>query len=214
MTLTPTTSCILAAVVVLIVLVVAVLVVGRRRGPAGGRKGVFMPGDAATPKLREAVTLLGGDLACISRVADSVESGARRIERAYGSVDMGAAFNEARLSLTGARQGMVEIVRVVKRLRSTVGRMTPTYQNVLGLYSGLRDSDQPLWAAAKALDVAGERMQSLVSSTDDHDHTGQVHVYALKEALGGAATQLRQMSSCLYSLVRTIHYLGNALQLE
>lgn len=209
----PTTSCILAALIVLIVLLVAVLV-HRHWSQNGDRRGSFMPGDAATPKLREGVSLLGGDLACVSRIADSIEGHGEAIEREYGSVDMGAAYNEARLSLTGAREGMTEIVRSVKRLRATLGTMTPTYQNVLALYQGLRDSDAALWEAAKALDLAGERMQNLVSSTDDHVHTGQPHVYALKQELSSAAFQLRQMSSCFIGLVRSVHYLGNSLGLE
>ena len=207
-----TESCIFAAIIVLIVVIIGFLV--HRYYVGGDNKGSFMPGDPATPKLRDAVVLIGGDLSCISRVADSVNGRGQKIENNYGSVDMGSAYNEARLSLTGTRQGMAEIVNSVKRLRSTVKNMTPTYQNVLGLYRGLRDSDQALWEAAKALDLAGERMQNLVSSTDDHVHTAQLHIYQLKQELGTAATQLRQMSSCFYGLVRSIHYLGSALQLE
>jgi hypothetical protein len=210
-----TTSCILAVVIVLIVLIVAVSV--HRRYSKSGGKSSFMPGDAATPKLREAVALLSGDLNCISRVADSVNGRGKKIEATFGSIDMGPAFNEARLSLTGARQGMGEIVHSVKRLKSTVNTMTPTYQNVLGLYRGLRDSDKALWEAAKALDLAGDRMQDLVSSTGgspDHTNTGQPATYVLHQELGSAASQLRQMSSCFYSLVRSVHYLGSALQLE
>lgn len=201
------TSCIFAAVIVLIVLVIAVSV--HRHYSRSGGKSTFMPGDAATPRLREAVALLSGDLNCISRVADSVNGRGRRIEGAYGSVDMGPGLNEARLSLTGARRGMSEIVGSIKRLKTTLNSMTPTYQNVLGLYRGLRDSDKALWEAAKALDLAGDRMQGLVSSSDDHTNTGEVH-----QELGSAATQLRQMSSCFYSLVRSVHFLGSSLQLE
>ena len=207
-----TSSCILAVVIVLAVLIIAVCVY-LHYSKSGG-KSSFMPGDAATPKLREAVALLSGDLNCISRVADSVNGRGKKIESIFGSTDMEPAFNEARLSLTGARQGMAEIVKSVKRLKTTLDSMTPTYQNVLGLYRGLRDSDKALWEAAKALDLAGARMQDLVSSTDDHTNTGQPATYVLHQELGSAASQLRQMSSCFYGLVRSVHYLGSSLQLE
>lgn len=209
-----TESCILAAIIVLIVLAVAFFIHRSYMKSRPASKGSFMPGDPATPKLREAVALLSGDLSCICRTFDSVQDRARQIESAYGAVDMGPAFNEARLSLTAARRGMDEIASGAKRLRARVGAMAPTYQNVLGLYQGLRDSDKGFWAAAQALDAAGERMQNLVSSTDDHTNTAQPHVLELKTDLGSAATQLRQVSTCLYSLVRTVHYLGSALQLE
>src|SRR3972149_3499858 len=98
-----TESCLLAAIVVLVIVIVAVFVYRRyARGespPRLGRpdlKGDFMPGDPATPALREAVALLSSDLACISQVADSVEGRGRRIEDSYGAVDMGPAFNDAR----------------------------------------------------------------------------------------------------------------------
>lgn len=207
-----TTSCILAVVVVLVVLIVAVR--AHRHYSKSGGQSAFMPGDAATPQLREALALLSGDLNSISRVADSVNGRGKKIEEIFGSLNMGPAFNEARLSLTGARQGMGEIVHSVKRLKSTVNSMTPTYQNVLGLYRGLRDSDKALWKAAKALDLAGVRLLDLVSSTDDLSNTGQPTTYMLRQELGSAASQLRQMSSCFYSLVRSVHYLGSALQLE
>lgn len=205
-----TTPCILAVVIVLIVLIIAVIV--HHYSKSGG-KSSFMPGDAATPKLREAVAMLSGDLKCISRAADLVHDRGEKIETAFGSTDTGPAFNEARFSLAGARQGMDEIVHSVKRLETTVTTMTPAYQNVLGLYRGLRDSDRALWDAAKALDLAGDRMRALVSSADDHTDS-VLPGLALHQELGTAATQLRQMSSCFYSLVRSVHYLGSALQLE
>jgi len=194
-----TTSCIVAAVIVLIVLIIAAYV--HHHYSKSGDKGSFMPGDAATPKLREAVALLSGDLSCICRVADSVEGRGKKIEGAVGESD---AASEARSSLMGARQGMSEIVKSVKQLRTTVSSMTPTYQNVLGLYRGLRDSDKQLWETAKALDLAGDRLQSLVENSSDPLH----------QELGSAGAQLRQISSCLCSLVRSVHYLGGALQLE
>jgi hypothetical protein len=196
-----TKSCVLAAVIVLVVLIIAANVYSKRpKGPPSDGGG-FMPGGAATPKLREAVALLSGDLSNICQVADSVEGRGKKIEGDAGASD---AAGEARNSLMGARRGMAEIVKNVKQLRATVGTMTPTYQNVLGLYRGLRDSDKQLWETAKALDLAGDRLQSLVGSSVDPLH----------QELGSAGAQLRQISSCLYSLVRSIHYLGGALQLE
>jgi hypothetical protein len=207
-------------VIVLVFLIIAVSVhhyytkSSRRQGWRG-----FMTGDPAAPKLREAVALLSGDLNCISRVADSVNGRGKKIEEILGSVSMGPAFKEAHLSLTRACQGMGNIVHGVKRLKSVVNSMNPSYQNVLGLYRGLRDSDKALWAAAEALDLAGNRMQDLVSSTGgSHDpNMGQPAtdtMHLLHQELDSAASQLRQMSSCFYSLGRSVHYLGSSLQLE
>lgn len=207
-------SCIVAAIVVLIVVIIAVIIRRRHWKSKDGNTDAFMPGDAATPKLREAVSLIGGDLLCISKVADSLESRGAQIESAYGSVDMGPAYNEARLSLVGAKEGMAEIVKCIKRLQKSTSTMTPTYENALSVYRGLQDSDKALWGAAQSLDHAGKRMQDLVSSTDDHTHTAQVHFYALKQELAAAAAQMRQMATCFYSLVRSVHYLGSSLQLE
>jgi len=205
-----TESCIFAAVVVLVVLIVAVFVVYRRVPNRASRP--VLGGAATTLKLWEAVALLGSNLTCISRVADSVNGRGQKIENGYGLVDTGPAYNEARLSLTGARQGMAKIVESIKRLNSTLNRVAPAYQNVLGLYQGLRDSDQPLREAAKNLDLAGLRMQGLVALPDGRVGTEAPH--ALKQELGFAATQLRQISACFYGLVRSVHHLGNALQLE
>lgn len=206
-------SCIVAAIVVLIVVIIATLIRRLRKSRDAGADS-FMPGDAATPKLREAVSLIGGDLLCISKVADSLEGCAARIESSYGSVDMGPAYNEARLNLMGAQEGMTEVVKSIKRLQESTSTMTPTYENALSVYRGLQDSDKTLWGAAQSLDHAGKRMQDLVSSTDDHSYTAQPHFYDLKQELGAAAMQMRQMATCFYSLVRSVHYLGSSLQLE
>lgn len=191
-----TAACILAAVVVLIVLIVAVLAYRR-----GRRESIpFMPGDPATPKLRSAVLMLRGDLACIAHVADSIEQRGFKLDAANATSGPAA---EAHQSLSGARRGMAEIVSGVKSLRATLETMPPTYHNVLGLYRGLRDGDQALWDAAKSLDAAGARMGELVGR--DAPQGGE---------LAAAGRQLRQMASCLYSLVRSTHLLGDALGLE
>ena len=52
------TSCIFAAVIILIVLIIAVFI--HCHYSKSGDKSAFMPGDAATPRLREAVALLSG----------------------------------------------------------------------------------------------------------------------------------------------------------
>ena len=169
-TMNTTASCILAAIIVLLILITAVMIHRHRasRGGFGDRTSRFMPGDAATSNLREAVALLARDLNCISRVSDSVEGQEKRIEISYGSINLEPAFNEAWQSLAGARSGIGEIVDSVNRLQAAVKKMPPTYQNVLSLYHGLRDSDKAFWEAAKSLDLAGGRMQTLIFSTDGH----------------------------------------------
>jgi len=197
------TSCIIAAVIVLTVLIIAVCVTYR----AGDKKPSsddFMPGDAATPKLREAVALISNDLGCISRVSDNVKIVGKQIEDGdYGQDDKDIA-REAQDTLTSACQGMAAVVTSAKRLKATVDIMTPTYQNVLGLYQGLRDSDTAIWKTAHEIDLAAGRLQALV--TDDTN--------GLHQEMSTAAVQLRQISSCFYRFIRSIHYLGNALQLE
>ena len=154
--------------------------------------------------LKEAVAFLGGDLACIARIADSAERRGKEIEkRHYGSELM-----EARLSLNGARRSMTEIITGVKRLRAALGKMEPTYYNVYDLYQGLRvGGDKTLWVAARALAAAGERMQHLTATRDG---TNQI----LRQELNSAAIQLKLVSSGLYGLIRSINSLGGALRLE
>jgi hypothetical protein len=205
-----TYACLLAALAVLIILIVLAY---ERKWFGRGRDN-FMPGDPATPKLREGVALVGGDLTCIVETARGIEALSASIEQDYGPIDMGPAYNEARLIMTGAQKGMAHVVASAKTLRASVKAMTPTYQNALSVYQGLRDSDAALWRSAQALDDAGKKIQDLVSSTDDHDHVGQPHVHELKMQLGRAALLLRQVSTCLYGLVRSVHYLGDSLQLE
>lgn len=206
-----TTASILAIVVVLALLLSILVVAVVRRYDA--RDG-FMPGDAATPKLREAVALIYKDLSCICQAAGGVEQRGAKIEAVVGAgstAGSNAGSNagstaisaEARATLSNARQGIKGIVSNVERLRATVETMTPTYQNVLGLYQGLRDSDQQLWATAQALDRAGARLVSSPAM----ERAGNLELQA-------AGEQLRQISTCLYSLVRSVHYLGNALLLE
>lgn len=192
----------LAIIAVLVMIIAAAMAFRRRRRSA--EQDDFMPGDPATPKIREAVAIVSENLSIISQVADSLEGRVLRIEGS-GS---GADFGEARQILSGARQGMGEVVRSIKRLRGAVETMTPTYQNALGLYLGLRDSDRALWETAKALSLAENRVRELVDSSDAEGPAD------LKGDLGAAATLLYQMSSCLYNLVRSVHYLGVSLQLE
>ena len=202
-----------AAVLLLLVIIVAACVYRFFSLRAEPRGDGFMPGDAATPKLREAVALVGSNLTCISRIANTIQGRGQKIE-GYGLVDLGSAFNEARLSLDRAQTCLSRIVGGVKSFNSTLSKMAPTYQNVLGLYRNLRDSDASFWGAAEDLDVVGSQIQSLVSSTDGHTHTGHQYMNEFKRDLGSAAIQIRQVSTCLYNLVRSIHILGNALLLE
>ena len=193
----PTIAYLLAAVIVL--LIIAVAVIYRRRE----RREKFMPDDPTTPKLRQAVKFIGGDLDCIANTALAVKVKEEEIESGTES-----AYPDAIQVLEGAQLGMAEIVRSVERLRGTIRTMTPTYQNALGLYRGLRDSDRALWAAAKSLDNAGVQINKIISDTGMQE-SGTDHAL-----LVAAAGQLHQISTCLYSLVRSVHYLGGALQLE
>ena len=204
---------ILAVVIILVILIITYIAYGRRSTEKKTRDR-FMPGDAATPKIRSAVGSLGKDLACVSAHAGQVKMIGDRVERTYGSVHLGAALDTARTKLVSGCQGMCGITQSIGRLGKTLEIMTPTYQNALGLYKGLRNSDTTLREVAETLGTAGEQMQELVASTDDHDHTAQAHTAAAKNEIAMAAVQLRQVSCCLYSLVRSVSLLGNALQLE
>lgn len=195
---TTTLAYLLAAVIVL--LIIAVAVIYRRRE----NREKFMPDDPTTPKLRQAVKFVGGDLDCIANTARAVKVKEEEIESSAGS-----PYPEAVQVLEGAQAGISEIVNSVERLRGAIRTMTPTYQNALGLYRGLRDSDRALWAAAKSLDAAGKQIDQIISDTGMSDDPGPDHALLVM-----AAGQLRQISTCLYSLVRSVHYLGGALQLE
>ena len=166
--------------------------------------GYFCTRSDGSRNLKEAVAFLGGDLACIARIADSAERRGKEIEKRHS----GSELMEARLSLNGARRSMTEIVTGVKRLRAALGKMEPTYYNVYDLYQGLRfGGDKTLWVAARALADAGERMQHLTATGDC---TNQI----LKQELNSAAIQLKLVSSGFYGLIRSINSLGSALQLE
>jgi hypothetical protein len=203
---------ILAAIFLLVLLLAAV----HAQGCSSCRLGAahFMPGDASTPKLREAVALVRGDLARIARLARGLEAGGLRIEAGYGPVDMGAAFNEARLVLAEARRGAERAVGDARGLRASQTALPPTYQNALTLFQELRGGDGSLWGTARGLDLAAARMQALVSSTDGHAHTAQAHFHALKLELTSAALLLRELATCFYALARSAHHLGEALELE
>jgi hypothetical protein len=206
-----TAPCVLAAIIVLIVLIIAVLV-HRRFSKSGGTDG-FKTSHAASLRLREAVALLNGDLSCISRIADSINTHENRIKEKLGAADMDTAFKGAHRILQGARLGMVEIVRSIKRLKSTISSMDHSYNNVLSLYQGLRDSDKALWGAADAIDLAGDRMQYFTPAADikpDHKDLS----LSIQQDLASVASQLHQLSSCLYGLVRSVHTLGSSLRLE
>ncbi len=201
--ITPAEACVLAAAVIVLVLIVVVLVRRGRRGEG------YMPGDPATPKLREAVGLLAQDLACITQTADAVGRQEKKIAAAGAGAPAGAPIAEARATLAAARLGAAAIVEGARRLEARLRATPPTYQNVLGLYQGLRDSDAAYWRAAEALDLAAVRMQGLVALEaapgDARQLAGEIDV---------AARQLRGISTCVYGFVRSVHYLGGALMLE
>ena len=201
------------AVLLLLVIIVAGCVYRFFSASRGPRGNGFMPGDAATPKLREAVALVGSNLTCVARIANMLQGRGQKIE-GYEFADLGSAYNEARLSLDRAQNCLSKTLGGVKTLNSALGKMAPTYQNVFELYRSLRDSDASFWGAAEDLDAVGSRIQNLVSSTDGHTYTGRQHMNEFKRDLGSAAIQIRQVSTCLYDLVRSIHILGNALLLE
>ena len=209
-----TIACLLAIVIVLVVLIVAVLATrankkraAKQKSAAQSREG-FMPGDAATPKLRVSVGQIGGTLARITHLADSIEKNGDVIKEAAPST--GGALDEANQSLAQTQSGMSEIVYSVRRLQTTLETMTPTYQNVLGLYRGLRDSDKYLLEAAKSLGAAGDKTADEVSLAGDQAETAQ----GLKDRLAESATELKDMSRQIRILVRQIHVLGADLQLE
>lgn len=186
-----TQSCTLVAIIIIVIIIVIV---------AAGR---FCSKGSSTdiPNLKEAVAFLGGDLACIARIADSAEGRGKKIEKCYGS-----DFMEARLSLNSTRQSMTEIISGVKRLRAAIGRMEPTHQNVYNLYQALcSGGDKTLWVAAQALADASKRMLHLIASEDS---TNQI----LKQELNSAAVQLGLVSSGFYRLIQSINYLGDTLR--
>lgn len=233
-------AAVLATVVVLVILAAGCLWGVRR---ARRRRAGFMPGDAATPKIREAVALVGRDLACISGVAAAVDARGDALERAGGAgaaegaaagdaVAEGApapggaaaggaaaegtaarrdALADARARLVEARGGVRGIVESVRRLRATLDAMPPTYQNALGLYRGLRDGDLALQSAAAGLGAAGARMLTRVGEAPEDEDAAEA---AEAAELRAAAFQLGQMKACFASLVRSVHLLGDALQLE
>ncbi|GFR89075.1 hypothetical protein ElyMa_002534100 [Elysia marginata] len=218
-----TAVCTFATIIVVIVLIVAKHALFHYLQTSGTqRENKFIP-KRATSLLQEAVALLSGDLNSISRIADTVNERGKRIEKAYGeanlrgSVGAELGLREVRLSFAGARRGMSEIVGTIKRLKATLNTMPLTYQNVLGLYRGLRDSDKAFWEAANIFDTVGSRMHSLILADAAPTHSknvDQVYTQALRQELDSAAAQLHQMSTSFYSLVRSIHFLGSALQLE
>jgi hypothetical protein len=191
-------------IALLIVLVIAAAVALARRGRAGC---AFMPGDPAPPKLQSAIYMIGGDLDCIARLADEIEERGEGMEARLAPG--GEAAAEAAQSLAGARQAITEIRFSVKRLRATVGTMTPTYLNVLGLYRGLRDGDAAFWGAAANLEAAGGRMAALSSGAAPAALSS-----ATRQELRATGARLDQLSTCLHNLSRTVHHLGGALELE
>ncbi len=196
------TYAVIALLVVLAIIAVAAWLL-RRKGEGSG----FMPGDPAPPKLRSAVYMIGGDLDCIARLADAIEERGGGMEARLAPGE--GAVAEAAQSLAGARQAITEIRFSVNRLRATIGTMTPTYFNILGLYRGLRDSDTAFWEAAMDLEAAGRRMAALSSSAAPVALSPSV-----REDLRAAGGQLGRLSSCLYNLSRSVHYLGETLDLE
>ncbi len=192
---------VIALLVVLTIIAVAAWLL-RRRGGGGS----FMPGDPAPRKLQSAVYMIGGDLDCIARLTDAIEERGGGMETQQAP---GGAAAEAAQCLAGARQAITEIRFSVKRLRLTVGTMTPTYLNVLGLYRGLRDCDAAFGDAATDLEAAGQRMAALSAGA-----APAALAPPARQELRAAGARLHQLSTCLRNLGRTVHHLGAALDLE
>ena len=201
----------LAVIAVLVIIVIGLWALSRK--PAR-KKNAFMPGDPASPLVRDAIARIEQELEEISNISDNVGRIEAEIKAAYDTTDMGPAFNEARLVLAGAQRGLEDIAASIKSLKIALDTMPPTYQNALGLYKGLRDGDKALLLSARALDANGERMMNLITSIEDHDESAQSQVEVLNRALRTEATQLHQLSMRFYDLLRSVHALGRALDLE
>ena len=199
-------------VVVFLTILIVVYYAYARKSKKGGDN--FMPGDAAVPSIREAMGEISQDLQSITQSASRLNQIGDRIATSYGSVDMGGPMNTARAILAESRNQMSQIVANIGALSRTTNKMTPTYQNALSLYQGLRDSDTPLRASAMALGKAGELIRQNVASTDGHLTIMQPHREALRADLAAGATQLSLLSAGISSLGRSLHFLGNTLQLE
>jgi hypothetical protein len=157
--------------------------------------GAFMPGDPASAKLRSNVFAIGRDLDTISRLASRLKLGP---PRAFPPITLppAAAQQEAEALLLAAQCWLRSLLSAVERLRATVSTIPPTYSNVLGLYEGLEGSD-------RALEITAQALQTIAARVDQ-----------LTPGAGGASALLRELGRAVRVLLRDVHALGAALDLE
>lgn len=202
----------LAGVVVLTALVAVYAWSASRRKPRGSS---FMPGDGASPLVRDAAARLLGDLRAVSDGASKVRETRGAIEREYGSVDTGGALNSGRLRLQRACGGMAAIASSIGRMEAAVEGMPPTHGNILALYGGLRDSDPAIRATAQALGATSETVLADAAATEGHQASwGQPHRARLRQLLARGGAELGALQGGLGALLRSTHRLGVALDLE
>ena len=183
-------SVVLAILVVLILIIVAVFMYKKYRG----HRDQFMPGDPATPKLREAASLIQGNLQCILQTRDHIRSCAVRAD----------LTGEDQRLLSAAKHGAELISENISPLYEKISHMVPTYENVLAIYQGLCDSDQSIWTNADAFNDASKQLTASISHQKSYEN---------QISLSVCARQLQNIAKCCYSLCRSINYLGASLGL-
>ena len=116
-------------------------------------------------------------------------------------VELGREFSGQAAAMGLAAAGDSHVVRTLERAKTELGCATPTYANYLAVYHGLSSTDVSMLAAADAYAEAGGRI-CLAPAPRDADAC-----LLLKGTLEAMGWQLRHV-------VRTIHRLGSALEIE
>jgi hypothetical protein len=113
-------------------------------------------------------------------------------------VELGREYD----SRAAVAPGESHIVRTLERAKTELGRARPTYANYLAVYRGLSSTDESLLAAADAYESAAAHMVATAARTNDD---------VCRRPIGDT---LEAMGRQLRLVVRTVHRLGAALEVE
>lgn len=200
-----TAGCVVAVVIVLALILVVAL--WRASSSSGGREG-FLSSDHANFKIIDRVNSLAADLNCVQRLSVRIHQDTEKVKLHGADGDPQSPNGRIISQLAGAGEAMKHTTIAVTALNDSLSRSPPTYASALRLYHNLGGSDRPIMASADYLDrTANEINQTLMRN---EWHGGDRVPAAAQEACAG----LKQMASCMRSLLHSTHYLGAALGVE
>jgi hypothetical protein len=180
----------LAAILVIAIVLIAFFACRRWRARRARREG-YSYATPATPRVREAVGALFGDLRQMVALGRRFEAEASRLDDAT--------------AVAGTRMGAALMVKTLNRVEAELSGAPPTYANYLAVYRGMTSTDAAILAAADSYVSTGYEVQQGVARGSCAAPAGSVA--EMGNTLVAMGRQLRVV-------VAAVHRLGVALDVE